>query len=74
MDVRQIQTYARYSAHKDWTMYDTIHSIVRKERLVYEYYEWRKRIRRVIIDIKFGPPGLRRFEIERFRKCYGSTW
>jgi hypothetical protein len=72
--LRDIQSQSSYSKYEkwglyNWGMFDTIRSSIPNE-LMYAYYDWRTKIRRVIIDIKFNAPGLARFQVLRCRNYW----
>lgn len=58
------EKYEKWGLYK-WGMHDTIRTSIPNE-IIFDYYEWRTKIRRIIIDIKFGPPGLVRFQIRNY--------
>ena len=64
-EIQHRSTYAKYEKWGiyKWNMHDIIRSTINHDD-IYDYYEWRAKIRKVIIDIKFGPPGLVRFQIQ----------
>jgi len=69
MDLQEIQTRSQYAKYEKWGIYAFgMHDTIRNSIPYYEindYYDWRTKIRKVIIDIKFGPPGLVRFQVLR---------
>jgi len=54
-DIQERSSYAKYDKWGlyNWGMLDTIRSSIPNE-FIFDYYEWRTKIRQVIIYIKFG--------------------
>jgi hypothetical protein len=74
LDIKKYGQYTSQRYSKRYlTMYDTIQRLVRKELLGYEFNEWKTKFIHVIHDIKFGPPGIVRFEVNRFRNIFTAN-